>query len=276
MVLTGEGSDEIFGGYPKYQGETWIALYQTMIPDVVHRAVFAPLIHALPYAFHRAKVAATAAGERNFVKRMAVWFGGMTWDDCTRLANRELSDDFHGPVLDDASPLRRMLYFDQSVWLPDNLLERGDRMMMAGSIEGRMPFMDQDIASFAARLPDSFLIAKGQSKRILRAALKKKLPARILERRKIGFQVPVGAWFRGTKRPLLRDLLASDDARIAAICRSDRLKTLVQEHLDGRQDNSRTLWALANLEMFLREFRLGGEAIAAAAHETQSLLPAQA
>lgn len=259
MVLTGEGSDEIFAGYPKYRGEAWIALYQKLMPPFLHRAVFAPLIHALPYAFQRLKVAATAAGERDFDRRMAVWFGGMTREDFARLAKTEMPGDFPGQALAHASPLRRMLYFDQSVWLPDNLLERGDRMMMAGSIEGRMPFMDQEIASFAARLPDSFLIAHGHGKRVLRAALRKALPARILDRRKIGFQVPVGSWLRGKQRPLLLDLLASKETRIAAICRPKRLNALVQEHLDGRQDNSRTLWALANLEMFLREFRLSAE-----------------
>lgn len=276
MVLTGEGSDEIFAGYPKYRGEAWIELYQRTTPSVLHRAVFAPLVRALPYAFHRAKVAATAAGERDFGRRMAVWFGGMTWDDCLSLAKSTMADDFRAPALAASSPLRRMLYFDQSVWLPDNLLERGDRMMMAGSIEGRMPFMDQEIAFFAARLPDSFLIGHGESKRVLRAALRKTLPPRILERRKIGFQVPVGSWFRDKQRSLLLDLLASEDARIAAICHSDRLKVIVQDHLDGRQDNSRTLWALANLEMFLREFRLGVETIVDAAREEKSPLPAWA
>lgn len=261
MVLTGEGSDEIFAGYPKYRGETWVELYQKLMPTVVHNALVAPLIHALPFGFQRAKVAATAAGERDFGRRMAVWFGGMTSPDCVRLAKGGSHYEFADSVLDDPSSLRRMLFFDQSIWLPDNLLERGDRMMMAGSIEGRMPFMDLEIASFAARLPDSFQIGIGHGKRVLRTALSKRLPARILNRRKIGFQVPVGLWFRRKQRALLLDLLASGNARIAAFCRSDRLNALVCDHVEGRQDNSRTLWSLANFEMFLREFDLNGDAV---------------
>ena len=265
MVLTGEGSDEVFGGYPKYRGEGWVELYQRVMPPVLHDALFAPLIHALPYRFNRAKVVAAAAGEREFDKRMAVWFSGMTSEDCARLAKEEHGFGVPGAatdVLKDSSPLRRMLYFDQTTWLPDNLLERGDRMMMAGSIEGRMPFMDTEVAALAARMPDSFLIGARGGKRVLRAVMKKRLPDRILNRRKIGFQVPVGDWFRSKQRPLLLDLLRSDSSRAAKFCDEARLGRLVDDHLDGRHDNARTLWALANLEMFLREFNLSTDAVA--------------
>ena len=161
-----------------------------------------------------------------------------------------------------------MLYFDQTTWLPGNLLERGDRMMMAGSIEGRMPFMDTEVAALAARMPDSFLIGGSGGKRVLRAALHKKLPERILNRRKIGFQVPVGDWFRNKQRPILLDLLTSGGSRTAALCDAARLGSLVHDHLDGRQDNARTLWAFANLEMFLREFGLNADAAVEAAQES--------
>jgi len=265
MVLTGEGSDEVFGGYPKYRGEGWVELYQRVMPPALHSALFAPLIKALPYRFQRAKVVAAAASEREFDKRMAVWFSGMTSDDCVRLARDNRSFGIPGAatdVLKDPSPLRRMLYFDQTTWLPDNLLERGDRMMMAGSIEGRMPFMDTEVAALAARMPDSFLIGSTGGKRVLRAVMKKRLPDRILNRRKIGFQVPVGDWFRSRQRPLLLDLLRSNASRTAAFCDGARLGRLVDDHLDGRHDNARTLWSLANLEMFLREFDLSAEAVA--------------
>jgi asparagine synthase (glutamine-hydrolysing) len=264
MVLTGEGSDEVFGGYPKYRGEAWVERYQRVMPEALHRFIFAPLVHALPFGFQRAKVVATAAGEREFDKRMAVWFSGMTSEDSARLAKSDAASGSPGAATDAlkfASPLRRMLYFDQMTWLPDNLLERGDRMMMAGSIEGRMPFMDTEVAALGARMPDPFLTGGSGGKRVLRAALKSRLPDRILNRRKIGFQVPVGAWFRGKQKPLLLDLLMSGASRTAAICDEARLSALVHDHLDGRQDNARTLWALANLEMFLREFGLNADAV---------------
>jgi asparagine synthase (glutamine-hydrolysing) len=261
MVLTGEGSDEMLAGYPKYRAEPWIELYQGLVPPFAHRLLFAPLIRALPYKFHRAKVVAMAAGERDFDTRMAAWFGGMSTADRMRLARGAPSARPNDVSLraGSASSLRRMLYFDQTSWLPDNLLERGDRMMMAGSIEGRMPFMDTELAAFVARLPDQFLTGARGGKRILRASLKKRLPQHILDRPKLGFRVPVDAWFRGAYGGLLRELLTSAHSRTAALCDRGFVGRLVSRHVEGRSDNSRVLWSLANLEMFLREFELDAE-----------------
>src|SRR5690606_8768929 len=86
-----------------------------------------------------------------------------------------------------ASALKRMLHFDQTSWLPDNLLERGDRMMMAGSIEGRMPFMDVGLAELVARVPDAFLTGAPKVKRVLRTLAARMLPEAIVKRKKVGF-----------------------------------------------------------------------------------------
>src|SRR5581483_9364909 len=108
------------------------------------------------------------------------------------------------------SPLRRALFFDQTSWLPDNLLERGDRMMMAGSIEGRMPFMDVPLARVVARFPDAFLVGGPGGKRVLRARMKNELPTRTLHRKKVGFKVPFGEWVRGPYRAFACDALLGE------------------------------------------------------------------
>ncbi|TIT98137.1 MAG: asparagine synthetase B, partial [Mesorhizobium sp.] len=97
-----------------------------------------------------------------------------------------------------SSHLRRALFFDQTSWLPDNLLERGDRMMMAGSIEGRMPFLDRDLVAFVSKLPDRYKVGWRKGKLILRNSMANMLPEEILNRRKVGFKVPVAEWFRGS------------------------------------------------------------------------------
>src|ERR1700733_4116138 len=112
------------------------------------------------------------------------------------------------------SSLRRTLFFDQTSWLPDNLLERGDRMMMAGSIEGRMPFMDTELAKLVARFPDSFLIGCKGGKAVLRETMKAVLPPRILSRKKVGFRVPFDEWCRGPARDLLLDLVGEGAQQI--------------------------------------------------------------
>jgi asparagine synthase (glutamine-hydrolysing) len=260
VVLTGEGSDELLGGYPKHRAEAWIGLYQKLVPQFVHDQMVAPLVKRLPYGMRRIKVAAGAAGERDIVNRMRFWFG-MTQADAQEVFGREFTmqpPDLHPFSAVAASDLRRAVFFDQTSWLPDNLLERGDRMMMAGSIEGRMPFMDTELAKLVARFPDSFLIGCKGGKAVLRETMKAVLPPRILSRKKVGFRVPFDEWCRGPARDLLLDLLVSDASQVAQFCQRAVLQRLVEEHLERRQNHQQMLWSLANLEMFLRTFRPAG------------------
>lgn len=265
MVLTGEGSDELLGGYPKHRAEQWIGLYQQLIPQFLHRRLIAPMIHRLPYSMRRVKIAASAAGERDETNRMRIWFGGISPADRDAILGTispTAPPDPYPFSARTSSQLRRTLFFDQTSWLPDNILERADRMMMAGSIEGRMPFMDTALASVVARFPDEFLIGCKGGKAVLRAAMKSVLPPDILDRRKVGFRVPFNEWFRGP----FRDLLTSNELEIARICQPTVLQRLLGEHVAGRQNHERILWSLATLEMFLRTFKTPGlEAICATA-----------
>ena len=258
MVLTGEGSDELMGGYPKHRAEAWVNLYQRLMPSGLHEQLIGPLVRALPASMRRVKVLALAAGEPDLVNRMRVWFGGVSVKERESILGRAASltppdpYPFSSPFL---SSLRRILFFDQTSWLPDNLLERGDRMMMAGSIEGRMPFMDVELANVVARFPDRFLIGAKGGKAVLRASMEKLLPRGILYRKKIGFRVPFGRWLRGPYRDFAQDMLESEASYITRICNRAKLSSLLSEHIEGRQNHERTLWSLINLEIFLREFK---------------------
>jgi asparagine synthase (glutamine-hydrolysing) len=259
MVLTGEGADELMGGYPKHRAERWIGLYQWLMPHLLHERLIYPLVRSLPYGMRRVKILALAAGERDPVNRMRVWFGGLSVGESEAMLGRLLSatpPDLFPYSSEIESSLRRTLFFDQTSWLPDNLLERGDRMMMAGSIEGRMPFMDTVLASVVARFPDEFLTGGKGGKTVLRAAMDNILPPEIVRRKKVGFRVPVGEWFKGPYRDFLQDMLLSEACNLARMVSGLKLRRLVAEHLDGRQNHERILWSLANLEIFLRTFRI--------------------
>jgi asparagine synthase (glutamine-hydrolysing) len=261
MVLTGEGSDELMGGYPKHRAEPWVELYQRIVPKLVHDKMVRPAIQALPYAMRRAKILATAAGERELTTRMRVWFGGISLEDRNALLGHWASITPPDPYpfsTQAESNLRRILFFDQTSWLPDNLLERGDRMMMAGSIEGRMPFMDSELASLVARLPDRFLVSNTKGKTILRAAMSQILPSEILTRKKIGFAVPVAEWFRGPYREFVREALVSEASQLRRICDGTFVRRLVDMHIEGQVNNDKILWSLINLELFLRMFKPSG------------------
>ena len=129
-------------------------------------------------------------------------------------------------------------------------------MMMAGSVEGRMPFMDTKLAALVSRFPDRFLIGKAGGKRVLRAAVRELLPEEILVRKKIGFRIPVDEWFRGPYRDFVRDMLTSQASQIGRICNGAVVSKLVNDHLEGQVNNEKILWSLVNLELFLRTFKL--------------------
>ncbi len=257
MVLTGEGADEFLGGYPKHVFERYARLYQTL-PGLVRHGLVEPLIGALPYRFRRAKTAIVNLGLERFEERMPRWFGALSERERDALVvlrpTTNVTDGVQFDTLTDNSSLRRILYFDQTSWLPDNLLERGDRMTMAASLEARMPFMDHELAELVSSLPDEYRVRGRTTKWILREAMKRLLPAEILERPKVGFRVPVNEWFRGGMRDYLHDHLTGTDSRTAVYYNKPALLRLLDEHAKGRQNHEKLLWSLLNLEIWHKEY----------------------
>src|SRR5205814_3278140 len=156
MVLTGEGSDEVLGGYPTHVSERFASAYQCL-PSVVRNGLVQPLVRALPQEYRRVKTAVASLNTTDSRERMVRWFGALDARERDRLAVLpRVNGGLHG-VEFDADPrvgaLRRTLYFDQTSWLPDNLLERADRMTMAASIEARLPSLDHRPVEFVASLP---------------------------------------------------------------------------------------------------------------------------
>jgi len=228
-VLTGEGGDELLGGEPKHVAERlgW------------------PL----------------AAGD--WRARCVRSLGGLERTQSDHLAApilngaRVLDAELPFDVAPAASRLRRMLYFDQTSPLPDNLLERADRVTMAASIEARLPFVDHRLAELVSSLPDRFRVRGLRTKWILREAGRGLLPTRIRRRAKAGLRLPVGEWLRGDMRELLLDHLHGASSRTRAYYRADELDRVLGEHLKGRQNHQKLLWMLLNLEIWHRTYRPG-------------------
>jgi asparagine synthase (glutamine-hydrolysing) len=260
MVLTGEGADEFLGGYPKHVFERYVGTYQRM-PAAVRHGLVEPLCLSLPYRFRRAKTAVTNMGLADRRERLPRWFGALSGAERRRLTR------LTGPRVNHAAAvgldpiqgntaLRNILYFDQRSWLPDNLLERGDRMTMAASLEARMPFMDHQLAAYVSGLPDEWRVRGLTTKRILREAMRRVLPAAILERPKIGFRVPVNEWFRGSMRGYLTEHLLGAGSRTRDYYHPQALRGYVEEHSCGRQNHEKLLWSLLTLEIWHRELGL--------------------
>ncbi|MFZ2853187.1 MAG: asparagine synthase (glutamine-hydrolyzing) [Rhodocyclaceae bacterium] len=258
MVLTGEGSDEILGGYPKHVFERLAGGYQHL-PRALRNGLIAPLVQALPYRFRRAKTAMANLNIEDWRERQVRWFGALSHRERDRLSVLRGSDmPPPGAPPFDADPgigsLRRILYFDQTSWLPDNLLERGDRMSMAASIEARVPFLDHQLAEFVSTLPDDCRVRGTRTKWILREAGKQLLPPSILARPKVGFRVPVNEWMRGTMRDFLLDHLQGAQSLTRAYFEPAILDGLLADHLTGKQNHEKLLWSLLNLEVWHRQY----------------------
>ena len=259
MVLTGEGSDEILGGYPKHVYERFVQGYQ-LLPGYIRNNLIAPLTQSLPYEFRRAKTAVTNLNIEDWRERYVRWFGALNHterDELTVLRMHEGAQGDAAPPFDaarDSTTLRRILYFDQTSWLPDNLLERGDRMTMAASIESRVPFLDHELATYVSSLPDSYRVKGMKTKWILRQAGKSLIPDAILERPKVGFRVPVNKWFQGPLKEYLVDHLKSGDSKTRAYYDNQVLDRMLDDHIDGRQNHEKLLWALLNLEIWHRQY----------------------
>ncbi len=260
MVLTGEGSDEILGGYPKHVAERVGALYR-VAPQALRRVLVEPAVRALPFRFRRIKTAVATMGLADHRARMIRWFGAASPQELDALLTLEAprpGHDADSPIPFEVgagnSALRSILYFDQTSWLPDNLLERGDRMTMAASIEARMPFMDHELAAYVSSLDDRFRVQGRVGKRLLREAMARLLPREILHRPKVGFRVPVSDWFRGPMKDYLNDHLRGEQARTRHYYRPQALARVLDEHASGAQNHEKLLWTMLTLEIWHRQY----------------------
>lgn len=258
MVLTGEGSDEVLGGYPKHVFERFAGGYQQLVPGYIRHNLIQPLTQSLPYGFRRAKTAVTNMNIENWPERYARWFGALSNSERDKLTVLRVTpqNDEQSPPFDarDNSTLRRILYADQTSWLPDNLLERGDRMTMAASIESRVPFLDHELASYVSSLPDHYRVKGMKTKWILRQAGKSLIPEKILNRPKVGFRVPVNQWFQGPMKGYLMDHLQGAGSKTRGYFDPQVLDRVLDDHVEGRQNHEKLLWSLLNLEIWHRQY----------------------
>lgn len=249
VVLSGEGSDELFAGYPKYrfaQATRWVGA----LPVAVRSEVLGRVEGRLPASETRARVAIRALSQGTYGDRLSGWFASFGPDDVASFGLQSSADDdidLHG------SPLRAMLERDMKGWLSDNLLERGDRMSMAASVEMRPPFLDRDVVEFARSLPPSLLVHNGVGKWLVKEAARRHVPASVIDRPKVGFRVPLDLWFRGGLRSIAYEQLMAADSLALTYLPRDYLERMLQEHHEGKRDHSVKIWTLTSLETWHHE-----------------------
>ncbi|MDB5451644.1 MAG: hypothetical protein JWO33_222 [Caulobacteraceae bacterium] len=262
VVLSGEGADEVFAGYPKYlmaNSPPPLRLAMRLLGS--DRASALGGLFGLPAA--RTRVAARALAAPSEVDRLAQWFSymdradlqallpGLNWDEGAW--DRALGEQRAALARADGGPLFAMQAVDCLTWLPGNMLERGDRMTMAEGLEMRPPFLDTELAAFGLALPNRMKIRGRVGKWIVRQWAKDLVPEAIIQRRKWGFRVPLDLWFRGPLRDHLQAYLLSDRGLCAAYGDRAVLRRLLDSHLKGEVDHSAWLWSLYTAEVWYQD-----------------------
>jgi asparagine synthase (glutamine-hydrolysing) len=261
VVLSGDGGDELFGGYDRYIPHPRVRKFDALgLPGL--RAAAGVAWPLLPHGTRG----------KNFLRHVAKDSIGRYLDSMTLFPSDEraaLYSDGATAALRSATEQRlarhfhrfgalphdsRMMRFDFETYLPEDVLVKVDRMSMAHSIESRVPLLDNEVIDFAASLPARFKIRDGRRKHVLKRALEPLLPAGILNRRKQGFGVPLGNWFRGGLTGLFSDVLDAPRTRQRGYFEPAFVSRLLREHLTGQRDHTSRLWQLLVFELWHRQY----------------------
>lgn len=258
VALSGEGADELFGGYLTYRADQ-LARRMRRLP--------AWLLRTARGALGQWPVSDEKIGLEYMLKRFAegclmpagqahvYWNGAFSEAEKAALVSNPLPGAMSGVLRElspEGDPASAYLRFDQQYYLPDDILAKVDRMSMAHSIEVRPPFLDHRIVEFAASLPDQLKVRGKAQKIVLRELMRGKLPDSTLRRKKMGFDFPAHEWLRGPLRSLLLDTIATN--RETGLFRQDALENCVRQHLNRRANLGYHLWGVMLLLLWMKRW----------------------
>jgi asparagine synthase (glutamine-hydrolysing) len=258
VALSGDGGDEVFGGYERMAA----ALWTERLPRALMSAgkfltgnLIAPS-HARSRGHRLHRFFANA--DLPLIERYLAWNSFFRPDEiaelCPSNAPADIAESFRRAFADSArgSVLQQILYLNYTTYLLDDLLVKTDRMSMANGLEVRCPFLDTALVEWTASLPDAMKIHRGTLKYILRQAYRHLVPRPILSRSKMGFGVPLGAWMRKELREYSHDLLLGPSALTGTLMERGPLEALLREHNACLRDHGQRIWCLLCLEVWLR------------------------
>jgi asparagine synthase (glutamine-hydrolysing) len=266
VALSGEGADELFGGYLTYRADQ-IASYVRKFPQAAIRLALR-IANAYPVSDENIgfdyKVKRLAEGCLLPAERAHTFWNG-TFSEAQKDAMLKVylpgAFDEHLVQLQKMSTsrenaLERFLRFDQRFYLPDDILVKTDRMSMAHSLEVRPPFLDHRIVQFAATLPMHLKIRGSRQKILLKELMRDKLPLPVLQRKKMGFDIPTHEWMRGPLRAMLLEVVSDGAANHGNLFRPAVLQRYVELHLDRSANLGYHLWGLLILFLWMKKWRI--------------------
>jgi asparagine synthase (glutamine-hydrolysing) len=261
VILTGDGGDEIFAGYERYDDGMHLWRQQNTWPGILARGIYRFLVDFYPVKARGWGILNKRAlpALDSYIADLCIYqppqkqallareWSALSDGQAFRLGH-DLADGVGGGEF-----LSRMQGMDQMLYLPDDILVKVDRASMAVGLETRAPLLDYRLAEFMSTVPENLRYRNGIKKYLLKQAVRARLPAEIVNRPKMGFAVPLKHWFRGQAAELVRDVLLSKSARERGIFRPQELQRLVDGHHRGR-DLSSQLWAAVFFESWCQKW----------------------
>jgi asparagine synthase (glutamine-hydrolysing) len=269
VALNGDGGDECFAGYERYAAMRLAETYRR-VPTALREGLIRQLIELMPSSELRrsrardvkrfARAASLPAVER-YLRWISVFDSeakdDLYADEFRARMRPHRAADFIAPWFaraNGAGVVDAALLADTMTYLPNDLLVKVDIASMANSLEARSPFLDHHVIEFAASLPAELKLRGRTTKYLLKKVLRQLVPVENLERRKQGFGVPIGHWFRGEMQGFLRETLLSEKHLARGLFKPEAVRRLVEDHVAGRADHSHRLWTLLMLELWFEKF----------------------
>jgi asparagine synthase (glutamine-hydrolysing) len=258
VILSGEGADELFGGYPTYLGHKVAPIYDGL-PSFV-RAGLRRAVSSVPTSGKKVTIEFllkkfVTDAEQPWVERHLRWFGTGLPDDISVECGAGSSPPGRaevGPTNDDV--LTGAMLLDYRSYLRDNLLVKVDRATMLSSVEARAPYLDRDVTAFALSLPSDLRVRRLTTKWVLKKAAEKWIPHHVIWRRKRGLSVPIASWINHGLRDEVDRLLAPARLREEGIVSEPTVTRLLEEHRSGRANHAKSLWAVVMLQYWLERW----------------------
>jgi asparagine synthase (glutamine-hydrolysing) len=264
VVLSGDGGDELFGGYTRYAVEKSRSPFGKL-PRIVREKLLRPLGAALPHgAFGRNYIynvsldpveryldSVSPFGDLKKRRLYAeAYVGALNGEHgAAKRAFREIAGE-----APDADPIERLMYLDSRTYLPSDILTKVDRMSMAASLEARVPLLDHELIELVETIPSEWKLRGSESKYILKKAMEGIVPTEILYRRKQGFGVPIREWINERLKDRMLGTLLEPRTMQRGYFERSYIETLIDEHARGRRDHAHALWALWMLELWHRRY----------------------
>jgi asparagine synthase (glutamine-hydrolysing) len=269
VVLSGDGGDEVFAGYPTYQADH-LAGYYKRLPAWLRKGLVQPLVHALPTSSAKLSLDYKA---RKFIEGAALppaqahytWRTIFSAEEKHSLLTKEFAAAIKERLPEETwerlfatypkcSDMDKGFYSDYKTFLSGSILPKVDTMSMANSLEAREPLLDYKLVEFAARVPANMKMKGLTTKYLFKKMMSTVLPKRIVYRKKAGFHTPIASWFRSDLRSLVEETLSAEDIASTRMLDAVYVERLKTEHFEGRANHSYKLWGLMNFIVWYKHY----------------------